>query len=150
MNRAESRIAECGIAKGQVFRLGAGLQKTPEAVGEFNRFDGVIPFRQRDIGIIDMLYIGNDSTAAEIASTFPAADSANVDVFAPIVIVFTEQLAPSSIPDQAIAVSGKDSLVPGQVGYDSGSQTIRFVPANAFNTETTYTVTLQTQGDDNQ
>jgi hypothetical protein len=43
------------------------------------RMDGIVAEagQNTDIGVIDMQYIGNDSTAPEIVSTFPAADAAN-------------------------------------------------------------------------
>jgi hypothetical protein len=101
-----------------------------------------------DIGVIQMQYTGTDSTAPEIASTFPPADAANVEVFAPVIVVFTEKLAPGTIPDQAIVVSNGEIPVPGEVSYDSGSQTIRFMPVSGFHTATTYTVMLQSRSDD--
>lgn len=105
-----------------------------------------------DIGIIDMQYIGDDTTGPEIISTFPAADATDVDLSAWIVVGFNEALSPSTIPDKAIVVLKSDIPVPGQVSYDPSTRSIRFTPADAysFDTETTYSVTLQSQGDDNR
>jgi methionine-rich copper-binding protein CopC len=103
-----------------------------------------------DIGVIQMQYIGSNNTTPEIASTFPPADAANVDVFSPVVVVFTEKLASGTITDQTIVVSNGDTPVPGKVDNDFDPQTIRFTPASAFQTETTYTVRLQSRGDVNK
>jgi hypothetical protein len=101
-----------------------------------------------DLGAIVMNYSGDDGAAPEVVSTFPAPDAANVDLSASIVVVFNENLAPSTISDQAITVFRDDIPVSGNVGYDPDSNTIRFLPANAFDAETTYTATLQSQSDD--
>jgi hypothetical protein len=101
-----------------------------------------------DLGTIDLNYNGDNVAAPEVVSTFPAPNAADVDLNASIVVVFNEKLAPSSIPDQAITVLHGDIPVSGQVDYDSGSSSIRFLPANTFDAETTYTATLQSQSDD--
>jgi hypothetical protein len=104
-----------------------------------------------NIGIIDMYYIGDDTAGPAIVSTFPEKDAANVDINASISVTFNEALAPSTIPDQAIMVFTNDTPLSGTVDYNPDAFTIRFVPSgeNGLDVETTYTATLQSQGDDN-
>jgi hypothetical protein len=146
---AAHSLTIAGVPAGESLYIVCKGSMAGAPVWQGRRDDVVAKAGQRtDIGVIQMQYIGTDNTAPEIASTFPAADAANVDLFSPVVVVFTEKLAPGTIADPAIVVSTGETPVPGLVGYDSGSQTIRFMPANGFQTETTYTVKLQSRSDD--
>lgn len=113
------------------------------------RVDGIVAVagQNTELGVIDMNYSGDDGAAPEVVSTFPEPDAANVDLNASIVVVFNETLAPGSISGQAIAVLHDDIPVSGQVSYDPAFNSIHFLPTDAFDTETTYTVTLQSQSD---
>ena len=47
--------AEDRIAKGDLLGLGARLQQAPEAVGVLDGLDGLVPFRQGHVGVMDVM-----------------------------------------------------------------------------------------------
>lgn len=118
-----------------------------EAVWQGNR-DGIVAKAGQDtyVGEITMVYIGADTVAPVSISTFPVADTNDVDLNTWIVVNFNEGLSPGSIPENAVTLMAGENQVEGQINYDPATFSIRFVPAAGLDPQTTYSASLQSQG----
>jgi predicted outer membrane repeat protein len=95
-----------------------------------------------DIGILAMHYTGDDNTAPSLSYSSPADGENDVVLNTSIVAAFDDNLAASSIPDQAITVSTGDNPIPGQIVFHPGNSALYFQPAEALQPLTNYSVTI--------
>jgi len=85
-----------------------------------------------------------DTTAPTVNGTIPAASATGVSPTAPIVVVFSEAIDPSTITDSSLSVKLGSSVLAGNLTYDTTSWKATFVPTYALTATSTYTITITT------
>ena len=84
-----------------------------------------------------------DTTPPEVTVTTPVAGATGVATNAPIVITFDEPMNPASLSSSEFTLAGgAEASVPGDLAYDSDTNSLVFTPTSALEVSTLYTVTL--------
>ncbi|MBI3802361.1 MAG: Ig-like domain-containing protein [Nitrospirae bacterium] len=81
---------------------------------------------------------GNDTTAPTVISTIPQDSDTDVPVDAPILVIFSESINPSTLNAQTFFVKG----ITGAIVYDDATHRARLTPSKPLAFSTTYQVTL--------
>jgi hypothetical protein len=81
-------------------------------------------------------------TPPEVESIEPANGAVNVELNAPIKVVFTVDILESSINLANVRLTGPKGNVSGTVTYDSPTRTATFTPGEKYNFISTYTLTV--------
>ncbi|HEU4831058.1 MAG TPA: DUF4082 domain-containing protein, partial [Candidatus Saccharimonadales bacterium] len=99
---------------------------------------------------IDVSYVTSLETGSLIVSAkTPAADSSEVSLTDAITATFDRPLDETTVAGASFTVKdGQGSTVPGAVSYDATTYMAKFVPNTIWQTDTTYTVTLNGEGTD--
>jgi hypothetical protein len=85
-----------------------------------------------------------DTTPPSVASTTPANNASNVNLYKPLSAVFSEALAPATITDATFTLTGPNDAVTGTVTYADNTMTATFAPTAFLSPLTRYTATLTT------
>lgn len=142
---------ECARHHGKIESIPTGSDYTVLCIGRVrgqSRWQGevgqvsVVDRQTTDIGTIIMHYVGDDQTAPLLSYSMPADGENDVVLNTFIVAAFDDNLAASSISDQAITVSAGGNPIPGQVVFHPGNSAFYFQPAEALNPSTIYSVIL--------
>jgi hypothetical protein len=96
------------------------------------------------LGVIEMLYIGNDTESPTVESHYPSAGASSVPLNAVIIAVFSENVVAASVNTSTCTVSETATTNPIDcaVSYDSTTRTATITPGNLLLPDTNYTVTI--------
>ena len=91
---------------------------------------------------VDLVTVPAVSTPAQVTSTSPAANAANVARAASVSATFSRAMDPTSLTGTSFTLTGPAGSVPATVSYDSVAQVATLVPSAPLAYSTAYTATL--------
>jgi hypothetical protein len=101
-----------------------------------------------EIGVVDMVYVGDDVEPPTVVSANPARGAADVSIATVVTAAFSEDLSPTSVNASTFKLESATDTVVGTVTYDPSSRIATFTPEIDLAHFTTYTATITTGVED--
>ncbi|RLB24940.1 MAG: hypothetical protein DRG71_04700, partial [Deltaproteobacteria bacterium] len=106
---------------------------------------GQAPGEIQETGALAMIDIFLVAEPPRVVEVIPQNGASNVALETSIRLRFSEPLAPESVSESSIVLTGPDGPVPGRINLTSSNTEVVFRPLQSLQSNSTYTITVLTQ-----
>jgi hypothetical protein len=103
-----------------------------------------------NLGLIEMVYIGNDQTPPAVSSRYPGLGDTGISLNSSVTATFSEDVVAASVNESSctLYVEGATESIPYELNYNASAKTVTMDPSNDLTQNTTYRVTITTEVQD--